>query len=104
MDKPTADGERLISAWLAACEQVDRSRQQLYGRQSDMENAESALVAWMLPPAIEAKPGERIAIWAGDSLIQVEVGGLESGDGPVRDRSPTRVTVRFRGKHFSDLR
>lgn len=104
MDKPTSEGQQLISTWLEAKAEVDRRADALRRAQSDAHAAEKALVTWMLPPAIAAKPGEKIAIWAGDSLIQVEVGGVVSGEGPVQDQSSTRVTVRFRGKHFSELR
>lgn len=104
MNEPTSEGQRLISSWLETKAEVDRRTDALYRARSDAENAEKALVAWMLPPAIEAKPGEKIAIWAGDSLIQVEVGGVESGEDEVRHRSATRVTVRFRGKNFNELR
>jgi hypothetical protein len=103
MDEPTSEGQRLISTWMGAQDELNRRRESLYRAQSDSSAAEKALVEWMLPEAIGAKPGEKIAIWAGDSLIQVEVGGVESGDGPVRAVSSTRVTVRFRGKHFSEL-
>jgi hypothetical protein len=47
-----------------------------------------ALAKWMLPE--DVKEGEKIAVWFGDSLIQVEY-GYEHTD-PV-------VTVRARGKH-----
>ena len=104
MDKPTSEGQRLISTWLGASSELDRRREALYRAQSDAADAEKALVEWMLPPAIDPKPGEKIAIWAGDSLIQVEIGGVVSGDGPVQCQSSTRVTVRFRGKDFHELR
>lgn len=104
MNEPTSEGRELIRSWLATRERVDRLRDELCQAQADAGTAEKALVAWMLPPAIAVEPGEKVAIWAGDSLIQVEVGGVESGTGPVRERSSTRVTVRFRGKDFNKIR
>lgn len=99
----TSDGERAIKDWLAAKERHEQARRDENRASCDESNAETALVKWMLPP--DAKPGEKIAVWFGDSLIQVEVGGEVIGQsGETRAMTSTKVTVRHRGKHFGDLR
>lgn len=103
-EQPTAEGNRLISSWLRCQSHVAQCREALGRAQIDAATTEQALIAWMIPDVIRATPGEKIAIWAGDSLIQVEVGGVESGgDALIKDRSSTRATVRYRGKHFNEL-
>jgi hypothetical protein len=102
MNDVTSEGKQAITAWLIAQREVEGARDLLSRRQTDLLNAESALAKWRLPP--DAKPGEKIAVWFGDSLIQVEVGGLISGVGEVRHQSSTRVTIRTRGKHLNELR
>lgn len=105
MSEVTAAGSRLITQWLSAQEQVDRTRDELSRRHLDLREAETALAKWLTPS--DAKPGEKIAVWFGDSLIQVEVGGVPQGE-PVNGVGPaptqTRVTVRTRGKHFHRFR
>jgi hypothetical protein len=98
----TADGSRLISEWLRAQESVERIRESLSSANSSLRHSEEQLAKWLIPE--DAKPGEKIAVWFGDSLIQAEVGGVVSGDGPVRAMSATRVTVRKRGKEHYRLR
>lgn len=93
-DIATRDGQALIAAWLSAGERERRLRGELIRAECDTHNAENALAKWMLPT--DARPGEKIAVWQSDSLFQVEVGN----DQPPSDH---KVTVRTRGKHFSEL-
>lgn len=105
MSDVTSEGDRLIRNWLRAAERVHQCKLELNTAECDLINAGEALAKWMKPP--DAKPGEKIAVWFGDSLIQVEVGGVPRGEtvngvGPAP--TETSVTVRYRGKHFNELR
>jgi hypothetical protein len=102
----TSEGGRLIAAWLNCVDNHRRHQQAMWDAFKDVQQTEAALAKWLAPP--DAKPGEKIGVWFGDSLIQVEVGGVQPpmpegatvGEGP----SQTRVTIRYRGKHFEKLR
>lgn len=106
MSDVTSEGQRLVTAWLRCVDEHRRKQQAVYDAARDVSEAEAALAKWLAPP--DAKPGEKIAVWFGDSLIQVEVGGVTPpmpegatiGDGP----SQTKVTIRSRGKHFEELK
>lgn len=82
------EGERLVKAWLSETEMLERARGEVRRRECDLANSANALAKWMLPD--DAKPGEKIAIWYGDSLIQVEK-HAEMGRDPV-------ITIRKRGR------
>lgn len=92
MTDPTSEGMRLIKQWLGAQSLVDRAESELSKRRMDCTEAALLLAGWMLPD--DAKPGEKIAIWFHDSLIQVEKGG---------DGTPDKITVRFRGRKFGEM-
>ena len=106
----TLEGTRFIKSWLDAQQSVASANRHLTEAQIDLREAEQNLAKWMLPP--DTKPGEKIAVWFGDSLIQVEAGKpherIKCGgpqDDPEPDNSiPHKVTVRSRGKHFERLR
>jgi hypothetical protein len=85
--EPTRDGEHFIKAWLGACESEKLAKGELNRAECNTHNTRSDLAKWMVPG--DAKPGEKIAIWYGDSLIQVEVAH------PGKDHS---VTIRTRGR------
>ena len=88
---PTPEGQRLIEAWLHAGERVRQAQSERNSAECNLANAQNALVRWMLPD--DAKTGEQIAVWHGDSLIQVTV--------PERNGSTwndAKVTVRKRGR------
>ena len=93
-DEATTEGKHLIARWLSARETERRLRAELNRAQCECFNAEQDLAKWMLPA--DAAPGEKIALWHGDSLFQVEVGN----NAPPHDH---KVTVRTRGKHFHEL-
>jgi hypothetical protein len=99
----TQEGFRVLSEWLRASNTAEAQRARMDAAYRDLEEAQEALVAWMLPPAIKAQPGERICIWFGDSLIQVEVGGVCSNVGGNSHRTSTKVTVRYQGREFHKL-
>ena len=85
----TKDGERLVQAWVRAQEEVENCKRRLYSAQTDLANSQNALGKWLLPD--DAKPGEKIAVWHGDNLIQAEA--------PERGApNDIKVTVRTRGK------
>ncbi len=84
----TYAGQRVVDTWLEAQKAVASARDQLNRRDTDLLNATAQLGKWLLPS--DAKPGEKIAVWHGDSLIQAEV---------VANRDPI-ITVRLRGKHL----
>lgn len=91
-DEATRDGQHLIATWLSSQEREKRLRGELNRAECDTSNTARELAKWMMPA--DAKSGEKICVWHGDSLFQVEVG--DTGRDPV-------VTVRTRGKHFSEL-
>ena len=94
------EGARVIDQWLKAKAQVKACQDQLSHAHLAVSDAEHDLVAWLMPG--DAKPGEKIAVWYGDSLIQVEVGGIETGAEAAPDgcRAVTHnvITIRARGK------
>lgn len=97
----TSEGARLIAAFLAAQKSVDMARSALNSAECDRDNSERALAKWLMPS--DMKPGEKIAVWHGDSLFQVELAPRESfsteGGASHIDYEP-KVTVRTRGKRF----
>jgi hypothetical protein len=92
MNEVVSEGERLILAWTGAQEATRRARSDLTSCECDESNTRRALAAWLKPH--DAKPGEKIAVWFGDNLVQVEVGGAPDGMPAGEDR----VTIRTRGK------
>lgn len=84
----TSEGKRLIDQWVRSRDHVAQLKRQLNSAECDMMNNHNALAKWLLPD--DAKPGEKIAVWHGDNLVQVEVAGGLHGD--------HLVTVRTRGK------
>lgn len=86
----TSEGEQKILRWLRAKEAQEQAERELNRRQCDTSNSKNDLAKWMVPG--DAKPGEKIAIWYGDSLIQVEV------NNPGHDHI---VTVRSRGRSLN---
>jgi len=102
----TGEGFQILGEWLRAAELVDRERARMDAAYRDLREAEKALITWMLPPVIKPQPGEKLAIWFGDSLIQVEVGGVVSTTegSEVGCVSSTRVTIRYRGHEFHKLK
>ena len=106
MRMPTRDGSQLVTEWLRARDAYEAAREVLYRRGSEQQEAEKALVAWLLPPVIKPQPGEKICIWVGDSLLQVEVGGVitPGGEGASGSVSSATLTVRYRGAEFERLK
>lgn len=108
MNDLVTEGERLVSAYLHAHEELERAKRDVTGSECSVRTAEEALAKWLMPA--DMKPGEKIAVWRGDSLFQVELVPRESyavgGDeeGKVRIDHVPKVTVRKRGKHFYKLR
>lgn len=106
MNDLTKDGHTLVTNWLRAVDEHQLQQQRTWDRYKDVQQTEAALAKWLAPP--DAKPGEKIAVWFGDSLIQVEVGGVRppmpEGATIGEGSSQTRVTVRSRGKHHEELK
>jgi hypothetical protein len=105
MNELTGEGERLVSNYLAAQENLERAKSGVVGAECALDNAETNLAKWLMPT--DMKPGEKIAVWRGDSLFQVELVSRESVSEDGGHRKFTlvpKITVRSRGKHFSDLR
>ena len=95
-ETPTDKGKRLINSWVAAQDRLVRAKSEVNGAECDVSNTRNALARWMLPE--DVKPGEKIAIWYGDSLIQVEhVGPNYDAIVTVRTRGRKGVTGDFRG-------
>jgi hypothetical protein len=87
MSDLTSEGERLVEAWSGAKEALWRMKQGVVRAECDLQNSTNALSKWLLPE--DAKPGEKICVWHGDRLIQVEVN--PNGADPT-------ITVRKQGK------
>lgn len=101
----TQEGLELVRSWLRARALAKRAQDEYFRCNTECADAEKALAKWMAPPVIKPKSGEKLAIWCGDSLIQLEVGGVTSkgdGDGPGHMTSD-QVTVRFAGAKFAEL-
>lgn len=98
----TTEGRRLVEAWTNARQLVTQCHRRLSEAQGIERETEAALAKWLAPS--DAKPGEKIAVWYGDSLIQVEVGGVITGEGALaQHQTSTRVTIRTRGKHGREV-
>lgn len=92
MSDLTSEGERLVKNWLGAQQRVSQAEHELNQARCERSNTARELAKWLLPP--DAKEGEKIAVWHGDSLIQAEV--LSQG-------CDTRITIRKRGKSLSHV-
>jgi hypothetical protein len=90
VDEGTPDGQRLIDRWLQAVERVKRIEAELERAKVDAGETMAAVAKWMQPE--DVKDGEKICVWQGDDLFQVErvCAGVNI------------VTVRKRGNHFGD--
>ena len=88
MSDLTAEGMRLVRAWLDQQREIAIAEQRLSDARSALAVHRRALAAWLLPD--DAKPGEKIAVWLGDSLIQAEA--------PTGDHCEAVITVRKRGR------
>ena len=85
----TSEGKRLIEVWLAQGVRVEQAVSELNSARCAQANSERALAKWLMPS--DAKAGEKIAVWHGDSLIQVEV---KEGNGDHI------VSIRKRGRYL----
>lgn len=83
---PTATGERLLKEWLAAAEEAQRHRRSAERYTNAEKEAEAAFGKWLLPE--DAAEGEKVCMWNGSNLIQVEK--LEDDE--------VRVSIRIRKK------
>lgn len=88
------DGDKLIKDWLHAQRRLEGAKREVNSAECDLLNSTNALAKWMLPD--DAKPGEKIAVWYGDSLIQVEPPPCHPVPG-----GDAKVTVRQRGRSIS---
>lgn len=88
----TSDGKELIKRWLDAKSLLHRAEAEVSRRIADDKEAKQLLAKWLLPD--DAQPGEKIAVWFGDSLIQVTKG---------YQNYPHEVAVRTRGHKFHEL-
>ena len=82
MSDVTRDGEELIKRWMRAVELEETAKRSLNSAETEVLNSRNALSKWLLPD--DAKTGEVIAVWYGDSLIEVTV---TNGDPKLRIRS-----------------
>jgi hypothetical protein len=101
----TREGERLITSWLRRQEETRRAKESLSRAECDESNAHSALAKWLMPS--DMKSDEKIGVWVGDSLFQVEMvervsHSVEGGE-PHFSHEP-KVTIRSRGKNFWRLK
>lgn len=90
-DKVSGTGEILIKSWVAANQRVADLERDLNSAKRNAANSEIELSKWLLPA--DAQTGEKICVWYGDSLIQVEC----MGSGGVL----SRVEIRTLGKSLS---
>lgn len=104
MSEVTNEGARLIALFLNCNKHVETAERELRGAKCDAVRAESELAKWLAPKDME--PGEKVGVWMGDSLFQVEnveVRNYPEGGGLPDMLYELKVTVRSRGKHFQDL-
>lgn len=104
MNEITRDGSELVKRWLATVDELKRSKDAVNRADCDERNAQSALAKWLMPS--DMGNGEKVAVWFGDSLIQVELAPVESfspGSDVAHVRYEPKVTVRLRGKRFGEL-
>lgn len=104
------EGERRVEAWLRAKRDTKRVSIELDNARLAESSAECELAKWLLPD--DARSGEKIAVWYGDSLIQVEVASVGIGGGSVDSSGNTtrinvpvgspRITIRKRGPKLND--
>lgn len=87
----TSEGTGLVKNWLAAQERLRTAKVEVGYAERDINESQRALAKWLLPA--DAVPGEKISVWHGDSLIQVEV--------PLQTHMLPTVTVRKRGRSIS---
>lgn len=106
----TDEGRHFIKQWLLMQRRVDDAKKEVTRAECDFANAETALAKWLAPSDIT--PGEKIGVWYGDSLFQVESVENKSyavcegakGDGtPIIISYMLKVSIRTRGKHFREL-
>lgn len=94
-NEPTREGVDLAKEWVSATERVKRLQAESNRAQCDLDNAETALSKWLLPP--DATVGEKVSMWFGDSLLQA------TADTCVGSNVWTgKVVVRLRGPKFGD--
>jgi hypothetical protein len=101
----TREGERLLKQWLECLEGTRRAKEYLSRAECAEVNAHRDLAKWLMPP--DMKPSEKIGVWVGDSLFQVEM--IECVAHPVEGGEPQvsyepKVTIRSRGKNFWRLK
>ena len=104
MTDVTTEGSRLIARWLGAVRDVELAQGSLRTAENSEINAQAALAKWLMPS--DMKPGEKVAVWHGDSLFQVELAPRESfspQSGEAHIEYVPKVTIRTRGKHFHDI-
>lgn len=94
-DEATPEGRRLIAAWLNASDRVARTNEAYKTALREAAEAEEKLAKWLLPS--DAKLGERIGVWHGDSIFTACKTMFEGKD-------VFAVEVRKRGRDFSLLK
>lgn len=90
----TGEGEKLIEQWLKAEQAREQAQKSLTNALNNAQQTESNLARWLLPD--DAKTGEVISIWFGDSLIQVQCTQTKPNRGVV--------SIRQSGKSISEAR
>jgi hypothetical protein len=101
----TREGSAHIKRFLGAQEDLRRAHSAVSSAECEVSNAEAALAKWLMPP--DMKPDEKIGVWVGDSLFQVEL--VECLAHPVDGGEPRvsykpKVTIRSRGKELWRLK
>ena len=101
----TREGERLLKCWLESQEGTRRAKESLTRAECTESNAHSELAKWLMPP--DMKPTEKIGVWVGDSLFQVEMierTAHSANGGESHVSYEPKVTIRSRGKDFWRLK
>lgn len=83
----TSDTERLVKNWLEAQEELRTAITNQQRKTTELHQAAEALAKFLLPA--DVKPGEKIGIWYGDSLILAEQ--TEAGEYNCRVRTCGRA-------------
>lgn len=87
----TVDGEAKAKAWKRAEERLASAKSEVNSAETDLKNMTNEFGRWLMPP--DAKVGEAISVWMGDSLVQAEMTD-KNGHGTFR------VSLRYRGREW----
>jgi hypothetical protein len=105
--EPNSMGFACIKRYIDSRARLDQAERSLRVAQGEATDAECELAKWLMPK--DMKPGEKIAVWAGDSLFQVELAPVDTlaigtnGRAEAVVQHKPKITVRTRGPKYDEL-